>query len=67
VGKSQYRPSQKPHYHIAQDTGRKLPKHWRAGHWKRQVIGMKRGERKLIWIEPYETYGPDEMEVDIKP
>lgn len=63
VGRSQYRPSQKPSYHAAQFTGRKLPKHWRAGHWKRQVYGQKRGERKLIWVEPYETFGPPEEEV----
>lgn len=58
VGKSQYRPSQKPHYHIAHDTGRRLPKHWRGGHWKRQVYGPGGEGRKLIWIEPYETLGP---------
>jgi hypothetical protein len=61
VGRSQYRPSQKPHYHQAQFTGRKMPKHWRAGHWKRQHFGPKWGESKLIWIEPYETYGPEEL------
>jgi hypothetical protein len=62
VGRSQYRPSQKPSYHTAQFTGRKLPRHWRAGHWKRQVYGPGREERKLIWIEPYETVGPQEGE-----
>jgi hypothetical protein len=65
VGRSQYRPSQKPSYHTAQFTGKKLPKHWRAGHWKRQVYGLKRGERKLIWIEPYETFGPQEEESSV--
>ena len=68
MGKSQYRPSSKTtHYHEATFTGRKLPKHWVAGHWKRQVYGMKRGERKLIWIEPYTTLGPDDQDPDIKP
>jgi hypothetical protein len=61
VGRSQYRPSQKPHYHSAQFTGKKLPQHWRAGHWKRQHYGVKWGESKLIWIEPYQTLGlPEE-------
>lgn len=59
VGKSQYRTSQKPHYHVANFTGKKLPKHWRGGHWKRQVSGPGRHDRKLIWIEPYETFGPE--------
>jgi hypothetical protein len=62
VGRSQYRPSQKPHYHSAQFSGRKMPQHWRAGHWKRQHFGVKWGESKLIWIEPYQTLGPPEEE-----
>lgn len=62
VGRSQYRPSQKPSYHTAVWSGRRLPKHWRAGHWKRQWYGDKRGESKLIWVEPYETFGPPEPE-----
>jgi len=67
VGRSQYRPRQKPTYHTANWSGRKLPAHWRCGHWKRQVVGAQ-GEdepgshRKLIWIEPYETFGPDDEE-----
>jgi len=62
VGSSQYRPSQKPHYHIAAFSGKRLPKHWRGGHWKRQVFGPGRHERKLIWVEPYETFGPEPEE-----
>jgi hypothetical protein len=62
VGRSQYRPSQKPHYHTANFTGKKLPQHWRAGHWKRQHYGVKWGESKLIWIEPYQTLGFPEEE-----
>jgi hypothetical protein len=66
VGRSQYRPSQKPHYHSATFTGRKLPQMWRAGHWKRQHYGVKYGESKLIWIEPYQTLGPPEPEETAK-
>jgi len=66
VGRSQYRPSQKPHYHQATFTGRKLPQMWRAGHWKRQHFGPKYGESKLIWIEPYQTFGPPEEEPALK-
>jgi hypothetical protein len=36
-------------------TGRTLPPHAVAGHWKRQVFGPKRGQRKLIFIHPYLT------------
>lgn len=62
VGRSQYRPSQKPHYHIANFTGKHLPLHWKAGHWKRQVFGVGRQERKLIWIEPYQAGLEDDSE-----
>jgi hypothetical protein len=59
VGKSQYRPAQRPpHSHIATFSGRHLPQHWRCGHWKRQWYGPKKGESKLIWIEPYQTLPP---------
>jgi len=36
-------------------TGRHLSAHWRSGHWKRQVYGEGRSQRKLIWIMPYEA------------
>ena len=65
VGRSQYRPSQKPHYHVANPSGKKLPQHWRAGHWKRQHYGLKHGESKLIWIEPYQTWGPEDLTDDV--
>lgn len=26
--------------------------HWRRGHFRQQVFGIKRGKRKVIWIEP---------------
>jgi hypothetical protein len=35
--------------------GRHLASHWVSGHWKRQVHGVGRSERKLIWIMPYRT------------
>ena len=40
-------------------TGRKLPGHWRAGHWRRQAFGEGSLQRKLIWIQPYKTTGPE--------
>jgi len=66
VGASQLRPLKHPHSHIAghAPTGRHLPAHWRAGHWKRQPFGPRGDEqqRKLIWIQPYQTTG-EEYEV----
>lgn len=26
--------------------------HWRRGHWRNQVVGTGRSERKLIWVQP---------------
>jgi hypothetical protein len=61
VGASQLRPAPTAHLAgpVSPTTGRHLPQMWRAGHWKRQVHGPKRGQRKLIWIMPYQTYGPE--------
>lgn len=36
-------------------TGRHSAAHWVSGHWKRQVHGIGRAQRKLIWIMPYQT------------
>jgi hypothetical protein len=55
VGSSQYRPSKTTTLHATQQTGRHLAQHWAAGHWKRQPHGPHWAERKLIWIEPYQT------------
>jgi hypothetical protein len=55
VGSSQYRPSKTTTLHATRQTGRHLAQHWAAGHWKRQPIGPRWAERKLIWIEPYQT------------
>jgi hypothetical protein len=59
LGRQAYRPvrdSEKEH----ESTGRKLPGHWRCGHWVRQPYGLKSLMRKLIWIQPYQTQGPEE-------
>ena len=40
-------------------TGANCRAHWRAGHWRRQVFGEENLQRKLIWIQPYKTVGPD--------
>jgi hypothetical protein len=58
VGQSQLRPEHHAAHHIARAvTGEEwhMRRHWKAGHWKRQVFGPKRGDRKLIWINPYEA------------
>jgi hypothetical protein len=41
----------------SEHTGRHLPGHWRAGHWKRQPYGIGHAQRKIIWIRPYKTTG----------
>lgn len=70
VGASQLRPIKHPHAHLAghAPTGRHLPAHWRAGHWKRQPVGPRSEEqhRKLIWIQPYQTTG-EEYELSTHP
>jgi hypothetical protein len=53
VGASKLRPLQKSGPSIP--TGAHLTSHYRAGHWKRQVHGHGRAERKLIWIGLYGT------------
>lgn len=55
VGRSLYRPSKTTTLHATRQTGRHLAQHWAAGHWKRQPHGPRWAERKLIWIEPYQT------------
>ena len=58
LGKELYRPAPPPSG-PHQPTGRKLPGHWRAGHWRRQTYGPQSSLRKLIWIQPYKTTGPE--------
>ena len=60
VGQSQLRAKPAHQAEPVHHTGRQLPAHWVAGHWKRQAYGAGRAERKLIWIQPYQTYGPEE-------
>jgi hypothetical protein len=59
LGKEAYRPVHRPPGAEHEPTGRKLPGHWRAGHWRRQTFGPGGLQRKLIWIQPYKTAGPD--------
>jgi hypothetical protein len=59
LGKEAYRPASRPTGAEHQPTGRKLPGHWRAGHWRRQAFGEGSLQRKLIWIQPYKTAGLD--------
>jgi hypothetical protein len=58
LGNERYGPSNRPSG-PHEPTGRKLPGHWRAGHWKRQPFGQGGLQRKLIWIQPYKTTGPE--------
>jgi hypothetical protein len=60
VGQSQVRPLRvegkpDPVHH----TGRHLPGHWVAGAWKRVAYGPKLSLRRLQWIQPYRTFGPE--------
>jgi hypothetical protein len=59
LGKEAYRPARRPTGAEHEPTGRQLPGHWRAGHWRRQAFGEGSLQRKLIWIQPYKTAGPD--------
>jgi len=59
LGKEAYRPARRPTGAEHEPTGRQLPGHWRAGHWRRQAFGEGSLQRKLIWIQPYKTAGLD--------
>jgi hypothetical protein len=59
LGKEAYRPARRPTGAEHEPTGRQLPDHWRAGHWRRQAFGEGSLQRKLIWIQPYKTAGLD--------
>ena len=39
---------------------------WVIGHWKRQVIGIGRSGRKLIWVQPY-WRGPENAPILVRP
>jgi hypothetical protein len=56
VGESQFRG---PHKASGAHSGRVLPAHWRAGHWKRVPVGKGKQERRLTWINLYQTHGQD--------
>jgi hypothetical protein len=59
LGQEAYRPARRPTGAEHEPTGRQLPGHWRAGHWRRQAFGEGSLQRKLIWIQPYKTAGLD--------
>jgi hypothetical protein len=42
-----------------ESAGRPLSGQWRAGYWRRQAFGEGRLQRKLIWIQPSKTSGPE--------
>ncbi len=60
VGQELYRPAVRHSQQEHEGPGRKLPEHWRAGHWRRQIFGEGRIHRKLIWIQPYKAGEPGE-------
>jgi hypothetical protein len=39
---------------------------WVIGHWKRQVIGVGRSGRKVIWVQPY-WRGPENAPILVRP
>jgi len=39
---------------------------WVIGHWKRQVIGIGRSGRKIIWVKPY-WRGPEGAPILVRP
>jgi hypothetical protein len=60
LGKEAYRPARRPEGKADHEpTGRKLLAHWKAGCWKRVAHGPGMSLRRLQWIQPYRTHGPD--------
>ena len=62
LGQEAYRPAHPPSAKEQEPMGRKLAGHWRCGHWVRQPYGPKSLLRKLIWVQPYKTLGPEETD-----
>ena len=60
VGQSQVRPIRVEGQAPPVPTGRHLPGHWVCGAWKRVAYGPKASLRRLQWIMPYRTHGPEE-------
>jgi hypothetical protein len=60
LGQEAYRPAQHPSGKEHEPTGRKLPGHWRCGHWVRQAYGPQWSLRKLTWVQAYKTLGPSD-------
>jgi hypothetical protein len=44
-----------PKPRVLQPAGRHHAAHWVSGHWKRVVYGVGRSQRRLQWIQPYQT------------
>ena len=56
VGDHMLRAKAKGHVHgEIPVSGRKLPAHWRSGHWKHQPHGVGFALRRLIYVLPYRT------------
>ena len=60
VGESQVRPIRIEGRPEPVPTGKHLPGHWVCGAWKRVAYGPKASLRRLQWIMPYRTHGPEE-------
>jgi hypothetical protein len=60
VGQSQVRPLRVEGKAPPVPTGRTLPGHWVCGAWKRVAYGPRNSLRRLQWIQPYKTLGPEE-------
>lgn len=62
VGDHLTRAKAKGHVHgELPESGRKLPAMWRSGHWKKQPHGVGRALRRLIYVLPYHTHGPEKV------
>ena len=62
LGQEAYRPAHPPSAKEQEPMVQKLAGHWRCGHWVRQPYGPKSLLRKLIWVQPYKTLGPEETD-----
>lgn len=58
IGKQLYRPKHKTIASSGGGSGQTHAAHWVKGYMRQQPYGPKSSLRKRIWIEPYQTYGP---------
>lgn len=49
------------------ETGRRLPAHWRRGHFRHQPFGEGRAQHRLIWIAPLLVHADEALTVEGKP